>query len=1037
MTVAFCDVVGSTALSNVLDPEDLREVIRGFHALCRRVVTSLDGHIAQFLGDGVLVYFGYPKAKEDASERAVRAALNIIQQATTIRLATGSHLQVRIGIATGLVVVGGASAIEGGAYGETPNLAARIQALAEPDTVVIAESTHRLLGNRYELLDLGEHSIKGIAEPVRAWRVLAPTAAETRWSATRAASTATPLIGRREEAQVMRESWDRACRGDAQTVQLIGEPGIGKSRLAQFALYLGRETPEAQSVVLQCSPLETQSALAPVVAWLRRTVLGAATSIQSESGGLGRLREFLHTEHAGDAFAEPLIAGLLSLPADLPPEIAAATPDARRLRTLLCLASLLGGGTARPRLVVVEDVHWADPSTLELIELFTAGISKRPVMLLVTARPEWVPVEWQGVQCRRLAIQRLSHEDAVDLARHVVRNASVESAIVETIAARTDGVPLFLEEMAKSIAETWLSQPRPSSGPGEIRLRLPIPESLTDSLMARLDRMDQGKSVAQVAATLGREFEHGLLEAIWQGSPQVLQSGLDQLIAAEMLFVHDEGAGTEYRFKHALIRDAAYESMLRTTRVEQHRSVANVIEGRFPNLAERRPELLAHHYTAGRDPEKAVGYWLAAAQRALQQNAYAESLAHIQAGLEVRADLPEGDERDRWELQLQACSIPALMAARGYGDAAVRQTCERTMALCDKFPGAPQAVVAIFGLWTYHLVSANHSDALALAQRFLAVAQASGSEDLLLEAHVTNGFAYFLLGDFKPARDHLEAVIELYHIERHGTHCYQFGQDPAVASHSMLIWLDWIEGDPERARARGDQAHALAEAVRHPFTVSFIDSYVGWLAIYMGDPERAQPIIEKNLALCTDQQIRIFLALGQILRAWLLRERGDLAQGLPALTAALEFYRATGTGIFLTLWDANLAAAQAEGGQAALAKETLARAFERMERSGERWAEPELHRLRGDVLRHTGAVEETVQAAYRQAITRACERGGWRGWRLRAALSLARSLAAEERSAEALDILREATAGFPEECPGEYNLAHARQLMRDLAQRAA
>ncbi|HSH90513.1 MAG TPA: AAA family ATPase, partial [Ramlibacter sp.] len=835
-------------------------------------------------------------------------------------------------------------------------------------------------------------------------------------------------IGRQHEAEVIAQSWDRACRGEPQSVQLIGEPGIGKSRLAQLALDIAREGPQAQTVVLQCSPLQTQSALAPVVAWLRRAVLGAETIAMSEAIASERLREFLRAELPGNPLAEPLIAPLVGLPAALPADLAADTPDARRLKTLQCIASLIGGA-ARPRLVVVEDLHWADPSTLELIELLAAGLSARPVMLLGTARPEWSTVDWRPTTCRRLAIQRLSHEDAVNLALHVVRNLSVESSIVQTIAQRTDGVPLFLEEMAKSIAETWLSHARTPEAAGGNKLQLSIPGSLTDSLMARLDRMDQGKSVAQAAATLGREFEHALLEAVWQGSPEVLHAGLEQLIASEMLFAHDEGAGVEYRFKHALIRDAAYESMLKSTRVEQHRSVAQAIEARFPVLAERRPELVAQHYTAGRENEKAVGYWLAAAQRALQQNAHVEALAHIRSGMAVCAELAEGPDRDRRELQLQAGAISALLAVQGYADPEVRISCERALELCEKLPGSPEQVIAMVGLFSFHVTSANLQQAIDMAQRFLAVSKAWANEDLLLEAHLDNGCAYLFHGDLATARMHLEACIALYNVERHGTHCFQFGQDPRGTAHVFLSWLEWIAGNPVRAREHSEESRRIAGLLRHPNTTAFSYSLASWHALYAGDLDTAEPLIAQDLAHCKDQQIQVFHAHADVLTACVRNELGDT--GSLALDAAIDFFISTGTRVFLTHWQAWQAVVQARDGRAELAHQTMAEALGRIERSDEHYAEPEALRLRGEVLRHLGAPTAQVQAAYREALAVAQARG-YRGWGVRAAVSLAKSLAAEQRGAEALEILREALVGFPAECPGENNIAEARRLVAEL-----
>ncbi|MCF7989855.1 MAG: AAA family ATPase [Thiohalocapsa sp.] len=1041
VTVAFCDLVGSTALSAALDPEDLRELIRGFHAVCARVIGSLDGHIAQYLGDGVLIYFGYPKAHEDAAERSVRAGLEIISAAGALRHRHGDPLRVRVGIATGLVVIGGQRPIEGGAYGETPNLAARIQSLAKPDTIVIADSTRRLLGNAFQLKDLGEHNLRGITEPGRLWRVLRTNPGQTRWSAIRGTDRMPPLIGRDREAAILADAWEQAGAGRPRAVQMIGEPGIGKSRLAQVALDIAGKDGAADTIVLQCSPLQSQSALSPVIDWLRRTLFAGAVGAGAAQQALTALGRVCETSMPGDAEALPLLASLLGLPAELigelPPGLASATPEARRSMTLQRLGALLRETPGRSRLLVAEDLHWADPSTLELLEQLVSGLVDQPLLVVATARPERIPPLWSGAECSRITLQRLSAEHAVALACHVAGDILLSSGILETIAERTDGVPLFLEEMAKSIAEACLPQGQGvrAKTPGGSD-ELPIPQSLNDSLMARLDRMANGKSVAQVAAMLGRDFSDELLAAVWYGTPDILRAGLDQLVAGEIVYARGEGERTEYSFKHALIRDVAYESMLKSTRISRHGEIGEAIEARFPQLAAERPELLAQHFTAARQPEKAVGYWIAAARGALQQNAHLETMAHVESALALCPALADEQTRNATELELRICAIPALLAAKGYGDPDVQATCERALALCEQLPGAPQQIVALFGLWTFNVVRANHAQSLSLAQRFLALAEASGSDDLLLEAHLIIGIAHLFLAHPKPARSHLEECVARYDPQRHGAHCYQFGQDPAAIALVYLLWLDWLEGEPVRALRQGERARRVIEQVKHPFSSSFVLSLSAWQALFAGNLDAAATLIEADIALCTEQQIRVFLAHGHVLRAWLARERGDLGSALPALEEALEFFRNTGARVFLTHWEAYLALARADAGDLQGAAEALDTAFRRMEESGERWAEPELYRLRGDLLTRRGAPPADCEAAYRRALEQA-RAHGFHGWGLRAATSLARCLTDSDKHPEALATLEEALAPFASQSIDERNLQEARDLADRLRARSA
>ncbi len=1035
VTVAFSDLVGSTQLASAIDPEDFRDLIKSYYSLCVDVVEGLGGHIANFLGDGVLIFFGYPTAYEDAAERAVSAGLEILQSAGSLATRTGEPVRLRVGIATGLLVVDGKGQIEDGVYGETTNLAARIQSAAEPDTVVIADSTRRLIGHRFSLLDLGEARLKGFSAPIGLWRPLQPKASQTRFRALSTGSEVGPLCGREKESATLTSAWQQACLGRSQMVHLVGEAGIGKSRLAKYALDLVRsEQGRQDSCVLQCSPLQTQSALFPVREWLRRVALEAVEGNASPESLERGLRHLIARALPGDDAALPLLAILLRLEVDLPAELLATTPESRRQQTQQRLKTLLAGRADTPRLILMEDLHWADPSTLELLGGLAATLGDQPVMVLTTMRPERLPPDWRGPPPLKLTLDRLHHDAAMAVAGHASAGVDLPPHLLERIVAQTDGVPLFVEEMARSVMESWSPAPAEGTVRGGFDPQLPIPGSLNDSLLSRLDRMVQGKAVAQMASMLGRDLSHEVLAAVWPGSPEVLSTGIAQLEKSQILHSHDHEGTRTYSFRHALIRDAAYESILRTIRVEQHRSIAEVLERKFPAMATLQPELLAQHFAAAHCGEQACNYRVAAAQAALQQNAHLETVAHVQSGLDLLPLMTDEQLRIASELELRVCAIPALLAAKGYGDPEVQEYCERSLNLCDRLPDSPKLVVALFGLWTFHVVRANHKESLDLARRFLNLALTTGNDDLLLEADLINGIANFFVGETRTATRHLESVVERYDRERHASHRYQFGQDPAAVAMAYLSWTYWISGQPSRARSQADKALQLSEKLDHPFTHSFVLSLTGWHAMLISDHERASRLTAADLAICTAQDLLVFLAHGKVLDAMLRQEHADAVAATDTLEAAIEFFRATGARCFLTHWEAALGRTRAAQGDWQGAHQSIEQAFARMESSNERWAEPELHRLHGEALERQGTDPEIVETQYRRAIESAARLRS-SGWGLRAGLSLATSLGRRGREQEALDTLEAALNPFLTEGGGDRTVMDARQLLADLQQR--
>lgn len=544
VTVVFCDLVGSTELAAAIDPEDLRDLIKDFYRLCGEVVSSFGGHVGNYLGDGVLLFFGYPIAHEDAAIHAVNAGLEILQASRRLSSGNGEPVRLRVGIATGLVVVDGKGQVDDGIYGETTNLAARIQNAAAPDTVVIADATRRLIGRRFSLEDLGTTRLKGFAEPIRLWRPLQRRSDPTRFHARAPDSATGSLRGRERETGILIRCWEETCRGRFQAIHLIGEAGIGKSRLVQFLLdRVQSEAEPRYTCVLQCSPLQTQSALFPVKEWVRRRAVEAVAAATSPEVLARGLEQLVTRELPEDELALPLLSALLNVEATLPAALLGTTPESRRQQTQQRLRTLLLGRASIPRLIVIEDLHWSDPSTLDLLEALATEPEEQPVLVLTTMRPEQAPPAWKGGQARRLPLERLDRDAALALASDVSAGVSLPPALLQRIVEQTDGVPLFVEEMARSVVESWSPGAAASMASSGFDPELPIPGSLNDSLLSRLDRMVQGKAVAQMASMLGRDLSHEMLAAVWPGSPDLLHSGIEQLVQGRILQHQEQGQG--------------------------------------------------------------------------------------------------------------------------------------------------------------------------------------------------------------------------------------------------------------------------------------------------------------------------------------------------------------------------------------------------------------------------------------------------------------------------------------------------------------
>jgi class 3 adenylate cyclase len=721
LTVMFCDLVGSTALSARFDPEDLRDLIGAYHRCVAETVARFDGFVAKYMGDGVLVYFGYPQAHEDDAERAVRAGLALVEAVD--RLDSPEPLQARLGIASGLVVVGDligeGAAQERGVVGDTPNLAARLQALALPGTLVVADATRRQIGGLFELDDLGPQPLAGFAEPQPAWRVVRESGVVSRFEALR--SGATPLVGRDEELELLQRRWQQAKAGEGRVVLISGEPGIGKSRLS--AELVGQIEAEPHTRLRYfCAPHHQDSALYPFIVQLERAA-GFARE-DSEEDRLAKLKTLL-APAARNRDEFELIAELLSLPN----AAAELNPSPQRKREMLfeaMLGQLEALARRRPVLMLFEDAHWIDPTSRELMDLTVNRVARLPVLLVITFRPEFQP-PWAGQpHVTMLALNRLGQRQVAALVVGLAGNAPLGSEIIAEIADRTDGVPLFVEELTKAVLERADQDNRVAAVLSASPLpALAVPATLHASLVARLDRIGAvAKEVAQIGAVLGREFGYDLITGVEQRPEPELQAGLAQLTEAGLLFCRGQPPQSSYLFKHALVQDAAYGTLLRSRRQELHARVAAVLERDFADLVDRQPELLAHHLTAAGNTDRAVEQWLNAGQHAAARLAYLESIAHLDRGLRLLHSLPESPLRNGREIELQLALGLCVFTAKGGVEAKLPYT--RAHELAERSGKPQQRFEALYGVWQSTMTSGGIAAASPLSDRLLRMAEPEG-----------------------------------------------------------------------------------------------------------------------------------------------------------------------------------------------------------------------------------------------------------------------------------------------------------------------
>ena len=1019
LTVLFCDLVGSSALSVRLDPEDLRSVIGTYHACIAAVIARNEGVIARYMGDGVLAYFGYPQAHEDDAEQATRAGLALVDAVASLQTDIGTKLQVRVGIATGMAVVGDligeGAAQEQAVIGETPNLAARLQQFADPGTVLISESTHQLTDGYFEFRDLGSIALKGWAEPIRAWQVLGISGVESRFEAQHR-TRLTPLIGREEEIELLLRRWHHAASGEGCVVVLTGEPGIGKSHIAQ-ALQERLQAEPHITVRHFCSAHHTNSALYPFITNLERAARFERGETPTEK--FAKLEALLLRSGAEADRVVPALANLLSLPISDRYCLPELSPQKRKEMTLAALLDQLDALAARqPVFVVFEDVHWADPTSLELLTVTLEKVPRLRVLLLITARPEFTP-PWPGhAHVTTLSLTRLNRRNGAALVERVTAGKTLPEEVMDQILARTDGVPLFVEELTKAVLETgllqerddryMLSRPLPS---------MAIPTTLSASLMARIDRLAPVKDVIQIGAVVGREFSYELLSVVAGLPRQRLEEALAQLVRAELIFCRGEIPRAVYTFKHALVRDAAESGLLKSRRAALHAIVADAFEQRFPEIAEAQPETLALHLTEAGLHEKAVKYWLQAGKQAAMRSANLEAIAHLRKGIEASAHLADGAPKDRVELDFQFALGPCLIATQGPASPQAVATFARARELCQRLGDPPEQLQIMFWLTTASVIRGELPVAEEMISVLLDLAEARGDRPTLLNAMRGQGMIRLFMGHLAGAQEVIERAFEAFEAssEQDRLAARAAGQDAGVADLALMSWALWLLGRADTACARLDTAIQRADAIGHPHSQAYGCYYASILHALRSEFQTAHRYAERCLALSEEHGFRQWRGLARAVRGISATFLDPSSVALAEIQTAMNEYRGAGYQLGITALYVLLSPALLSSHQREAALELIEQGLATTSRNSERIFEAELYRLKARVLLVRGAAEvaSEAQSLLDHALTTARSQHA-KALELRVATDLAALWIDQGRREQARDLLGPIHAWFTE-----------------------
>jgi class 3 adenylate cyclase/predicted ATPase len=1015
VTVLFADISGFTALAETLDPEDVRQVMNACFAQLVPVVETYGGTIDKFIGDEIMALFGAPMAHDNDAERAVRAALAMQEALIAFNRAQGTTLGLHCGLNTGLVIAGGIGTQARQDYsvmGDAVNLAARLEDVSERGQIFVGPETHHLTRTLFRYEPLAPRAFKGKTDPVQVYQVLGLQ--DVLESHEMNAATRLPLVGRTSELALLLEQWAQATQGLGHVVVLSGEAGIGKSRLAAA---LGERVVQEGHLwrTIRCSPYHTNSALYPIITRLKRLLQGADE--EPTTAKMERLERLLRPTGLPLEHVVPLIAALLSVP--LPEERYTPlrlSPQQQKQQTLEVLVSwLLAEAAQQPVLSVWEDLHGADPSTLELFDLLLRQVPTARMLVVATCRRPFHPPWGLRSYHTQLMLSRLGPPQIEQMVAHVTAGKALPPEVMRQVMAKTDGVPLFVEECVKMILESSLVREEDGqyvlAGPLH---PLAIPPTLQEALMARLDQLVPGKTIAQLGATVGREFAYELLAAISPLAEPVLQHGLSQLVEAELLYQRGHLPQAHYRFKHVLIQEAAYQSLLRSTRQQYHQRIAQVLAEHCPETAEMQPELLAHHYTEAGLAAHAIPYWQRAGQHASDRSAYMEAISHLTTGIELLPNLPETPTRTQHALTLYIALGLALQTAKGTAAPEVEHAYTQARTLCQQVGETPELIPVLYGLWRFYVVRAQFHTACELGDTLLRLAHQAHDPALTVAAHNTLGATWLFLGVLPTARQHLEEAIACYTPDQRRAPVFRMGQDPGVACRAHAAMALWLLGYPVQALARLHDALALAHELSHPFSLAWVQCWAAMVSKYHRDVLAVHGQATACVSLSTAQGFPSWAALGMSLRGWALAMQGQGEEGLAQVRQGIATWRETGAVLGVPFMSTLLAEVLADLGDPEDGLQVLTEAYTLVEQQEERCWEAEVCRLRGVLLlRQPVPSQEEAEAWLRRALDVA-RRQEVKSLELRAATSLARLWQQQGKRVEARELLAPVYGWFTE-----------------------
>lgn len=1029
----FCDLAGSTALSTTLHPEDLRDVLRRYQAAACAVIASHDGFVSAYLGDGLLVQFGYPKVNEDDAERAVRAGCEVAAAVRSLRTLPGLTLDVRVGIATGLTVVGDligqGPSRESAVVGRTPNLAARLQALARPGEVIISSTTKRLVGALFEMEDLGPQDLKGFDEPTSAWRVVAERPSEDRFEARHGGTDFGPLVGRDDEYAELAHHWQNACQGHGQVVTVVGEPGIGKSRLSAA---LQQKVRQEGHLLLRyfCSPRFQYTALYPVIQHIRSTL--RLETDDTDATALGKLEAFLMRATPGAALVStlPYVAAMLSIPTDARYPQISDSPERQREQTLRVLKEhVLHLARDNPVLLVFEDLHWVDATTLQLFEQLVRDITTAPILVLATARTEFTPPWTILAHGHLLKLDRLDRSSRAAIIQNQTGGKVLPPQILQHILDKSDGIPLFVEELTKATMESGLLLEQADqyalNGPMPTNA---VPSTLHDSLLARLDRLSVVKEVVQVGAAIGREFSYDMLTTLLPVAPAELQATLSRLIDAELVQQRGKPPDATYTFRHALIQDAAYATMLRGKRRGIHARIAHVLQTRS-TVSKPEPELLAHHLTEAGLFAQAIPRWLEAGMAAAARAAHSEACSHFEGGLQLLDQLPDDATRNQLELGLRVYLGVSMAATRGYAAPEVEAGYQRARALCSLMGDTAELYAVLRGLCTFYIVRADLKAARELSEHCVRLGEETQRADFLIEGYTALGYTLTYAGELEKGRLLLAKAVDIYRSRDGASLTYPSPQDPSMACLSLLAMVSWILGQPRKAAAYAIEAVQTAEALQRPFDTAYAHCFAAMFENLQRNSQGAAA--HAGITIDISQRHGFAAWLGPGTLHFTIAQGGIQAttETIALLSATLTAFNAAGAESNSCYFLFGLAESYRAIGKLDEALATVEKAIEHAAQHGEHWNDAALFRLRGELVMARGDPIQ-AEADFRRALDIAQAQGA-KAFELRARTSLValpRSGGAAER-----EVLEALCAQLGQDGIDSADLREARKLLRSTA----